>query len=109
MKKRDPLRFRKSEVGQKRFHQRGRSSVEGLPRPTTDRQLALVILDEHKRTQTFVGQLLDEKIEGLGRSFSGRKPLGSKVGNHRDGAAAPSPWKSSSKPATTVKNLSKYD
>ena len=109
MKKRDPLRFRKSEVGQKRFHQRGRSAVEGLPRPTTDRQLALVILDEHKRTQTFVGQLLDEKIEGLGRSFSGRKPLGSKVGNHRDGAAAPSPWKSSSKPATTVKNLSKYD
>jgi 16S rRNA (cytosine967-C5)-methyltransferase len=109
MKKRDPLRFRKSEVGQKRFHQRGRSAVEGLPRPTTDRQLALVILDEHKRTQTFVGQLLDEKIEGLGRSFSGRKPLGSKVGNHRDGAAEPSPWKSSSKPATTVKNLSKYD
>ncbi len=109
MKKRDPLRFRKSEVGQKRFHQRGRSAVEGLPRPTTDRQLALVILDEHKRTQTFVGQLLDEKIEGLGRSFSGRKPLGSKVGNHGDGAAEPSPWKSSSKPATTVKNLSKYD
>jgi 16S rRNA (cytosine967-C5)-methyltransferase len=109
MKKRDPLRFRKSEVGQKRFHQRGRSAVEGLPRPTTDRQLALVILDEHKRTQTFVGQLLDEKIEGLGRSFSGRKPLGSKVGNQGEGAAAPSPWKSSSKPATTVKNLSKYD
>ncbi|MDA1160872.1 MAG: hypothetical protein O2983_14790, partial [Planctomycetota bacterium] len=69
MKKRDPLRFRKSEVGQKRFHQRGRAAEEGLPRPTTDRQLALVILDEHKRTQTFVGQLLDEKLEGLGRSF----------------------------------------
>lgn len=110
MKKRDPLRFRKSEVGQKRFHQRGRSAVEGLPRPTTDRQLALVILDEHKRTQTFVGQLLDEKIEGLGRSFPGRKPLASKVSNQSDGTAAePSPWKTSSKPATTVKNLSKYD
>ncbi len=110
MKKRDPLRFRKSEVGQKRFHQRGRSAVEGLPRPTTDRQLALVILDEHKRTQTFVGQLLDEKIEGLGRSFPGRKPLGSKVGDQSDGATADaSPWKASSKPATTVKNLSKYD
>ena len=109
MKKRDPLRFRKSEVGQKRFHQRGRSAVEGLPRPTTDRQLALVILDEHQRTQTFVGQLLDEKIEGLGRSFPGRKPLGSKVGNHRDGVTETSPWKTSSKPATTVRNLSKYD
>lgn len=110
MKKRDPLRFRKSEVGQKRFHQRGRSAVEGLPRPTTDRQLALVILDEHKKTQTFVGQLLDEKIEGLGRSFPGRKPLGSKVGDQSDDTAAePSPWKTSSKPAPTVKNLSKYD
>ncbi len=115
MKKRDPLRFRKSEVGQKRFHQRGPSVVEGLPRPTTDRQLALVILDEHKRTQTFVGQLLDEKIEGLGRSFPGRKPLGSKVGGQSESStvesstAEPSPWKTPSRPATTVKNLSKYD
>lgn len=109
MKKRDPLRFRKSEVGQKRFHQRGSSAVEGLPRPTTDRQLALVILDEHKRTETFVGQLLDEKLEGLGRSFPGKKPLGSKVGSQSENAAVQvSPWKSSSKPAT-VKNLSKYD
>jgi 16S rRNA (cytosine967-C5)-methyltransferase len=109
MKKRDPLRFRKSEVGQKRFHQRGSSAVEGLPRPTTDRQLALVILDEHKRTQTFVGQLLDEKLEGLGRSFPGKKPLGSKVGSQSENAAVEvSPWKSSSRPAT-VKNLSKYD
>jgi 16S rRNA (cytosine967-C5)-methyltransferase len=115
MKKRDPLRFRKSEVGQKRFHQRGPSVVEGLPRPTTDRQLALVILDEHKRTQTFVGQLLDEKIEGLGRSFPGRKPLGSKVGVQSESStvesstAEASPWKTPSRPATTVKNLSKYD
>jgi 16S rRNA (cytosine967-C5)-methyltransferase len=109
MKKRDPLRFRKSEVGQKRFQQRGRSAVEGLPRPTTDRQLALVILDEHKRTQTFVGQLLDEKLEGLGRSFPGKKPLGSKVGNQSENeSAAASPWKVSSKPAP-VKNLTKYD
>ena len=110
MKKRDPLRFRKSEVGQKRFHQRGRAAEEGLPRPTTDRQLALVILDEHKRTQTFVGQLLDEKLEGLGRSFPGRKPLGGKVGSQPDGdsSATTSPWQPSTKPAP-VKNLSKYD
>ncbi|MGZ0170056.1 MAG: RsmB/NOP family class I SAM-dependent RNA methyltransferase [Planctomycetales bacterium] len=109
MKKRDPLRFRKSEVGQKRFQQRGRSAVEGLPRPTTDRQLALVILDEHKRTQTFVGQLLDEKLEGLGRSFPGKKPLGSKVGNQSENeSTAGSPWKTQSKPAT-VKTLTKYD
>jgi 16S rRNA (cytosine967-C5)-methyltransferase len=109
MKKRDPFRFRKSEVGQKRFHQRGPSVVEGLPRPTTDRQLALVILDEHKRTQTFVGQLLDEKIEGLGRSFPGKKPLGSKVGSQSESTTAEaSPWKISTA-STTVKNLSKYD
>ena len=110
MKKRDPLRFRKSEVGQKRFQQRGHAAVEGLPRPTTDRQLALVILDEHKRTQAFVGQLLDEKLEGLGRSFPGKKPLGAKVGGQSESGpdAAASPWKTSSK-STTVKNLSKYD
>ena len=110
MKKRDPLRFRKSEVGQKRFQQRGSAAVEGLPRPTTDRQLALVILDEHKRTQTFVGQLLDEKLEGLGRSFPGRKPLGEKVGSQPEieSSAVASPWKPSTKP-TPVKNLSKYD
>ncbi len=110
MKKRDPLRFRKSEVGQKRFHQRGRAAEEGLPRPTTDRQLALVILDEHKRTQTFVGQLLDEKLEGLGRSFPGKKPLGGKVGSQPEGdsSATTSPWQPSTKPAP-VKNLSKYD
>jgi 16S rRNA (cytosine967-C5)-methyltransferase len=110
MKKRDPLRFRKSEVGQKRFQQRGRAAVEGLPRPTTDRQLALVILDEHKRTQAFVGQLLDEKLEGLGRSFPGKKPLGAKVGGQSESAAdvSASPWKTSPK-STTVKNLSKYD
>lgn len=110
MKKRDPLRFRKSEVGQKRFHQRGRAAVEGLPRPTTDRQLALVILDEHKRTQAFVGQLLDEKLEGLGRSFPGKKPLGAKVGGPSENSsdAAASPWKAAPK-TTTVKNLSKYD
>jgi 16S rRNA (cytosine967-C5)-methyltransferase len=111
MKKRDPLRFRKSEVGQKRFQQRGRSAVEGLPRPSTDRQLAFVILDEHIRTQTFVGQLLDEKLEGLGRSFPGRKPLGGRVGtldSEEAGSSAQStPWKKS--PKTTVKNLSKYD
>jgi transcription termination factor NusB len=110
MKKRDPLRFRKSEVGQKRFQQRGRAAVEGLPRPTTDRQLALVILDEHKRTQAFVGQLLDEKLEGLGRSFPGKKPLGAKVGGQSESGpdASASPWKTSPK-STTVKNLSKYD
>ena len=110
MKKRDPLRFRKSEVGQKRFQQRGRAAVEGLPRPTTDRQLALVILDEHKRTQTFVGQLLDEKLEGLGRSFPGKKPLGAKVGSQPEGesSATTSPWQPSTK-AAPVKNLSKYD
>ena len=110
MKKRDPLRFRKSEVGQKRFQQQGRAAVEGLPRPTTDRQLALVILDEHKRTQAFVGQLLDEKLEGLGRSFPGKKPLGAKVGGPSESGpdAAASPWKTSPK-STTVKNLSKYD
>lgn len=110
MKKRDPLRFRKSEVGKKRFHQRGKSKTEGLPRPTTDRQLALVILDEHKRTQTFVGQLLDEKLEGLGRSFPGKKPLRAKVGtkSESDQASADSPWETPSKTAP-VKNLSKYD
>ena len=110
MKKRDPLRFRKSEVGKKRFHQRGKSKTEGLPRPTTDRQLALVILDEHKRTQTFVGQLLDEKLEGLGRSFPGKKPLRAKVGtkSESDQASADSPWEIPSKTAP-VKNLSKYD
>ncbi|NQV26487.1 MAG: methyltransferase domain-containing protein [Rhodopirellula sp.] len=112
MKKRDPLRFRKSEVGQKRFHQRGRTAVEGLPRPATDRQLAFVILDEYQRTQAFVGQLLDEKLEGLGRSFPGKKPLGSKVGfqSEPDNASAgeASPWKTPATP-TPVKNLSKYD
>lgn len=111
MKKRDPLRFRKSEVGQKRFHQRGGSAVEGLPRPTTDRQLAFVILDEHIRTKTFVGQLLDEKLEGLGRSFPGRKPLGGRVGSPdsagQDAPPESTPWKKS--PKTTVRNLSKYD
>lgn len=111
MKKRDPLRFRKSEVGQKRFHQRGGSTVEGLPRPATDRQLAFVILDEHIRTKTFVGQLLDEKLEGLGRSFPGRKPLGGRVGTsdteEAGSSSASLPWKKSAK--TTVRNLSKYD
>ena len=111
MKKRDPLRFRKSEVGQKRFHQRGRTAVEGLPRATTDRQLAFVILDEHKRTQAFVGQLLDEKLEGLGRSFPGRKPLGGRVRSHdadeQTAASGNTPWQQT-RPAP-VKNLSKYD
>lgn len=113
MKKRDPLRFRKSEVGRKRFHQRGRSAVEGLPRPSTDRQLAFVILDEHHRTQTFVGQLLDEKLEGLGRSFPGRKPLADRVRSEdssQNSAAETTPWKQSQpvQPAP-IKNPSKYD
>jgi 16S rRNA (cytosine967-C5)-methyltransferase len=111
MKKRDPLRFRKSEVGQKRFQQRGRSAVEGLPRATTDRQLAFTILDEHFRTQAFVGQLLDEKLEGLGRSFPGKKPLGGRVrsqdSDENPVASDSTPWKRTS--AVPVKNLSKYD
>lgn len=97
MKKRDPLRFRKSEVGRKRFHQRGRSAGEGLPRPTTDRQLAFAILEEHQRTQVFVSQLLDEKLEGLGRSFAGRKPLAKRVrsqeADEQNETPADSPWK----------------
>lgn len=111
MKKRDPLRFRKSEVGRKRFHQRGRSAIEGLPRATTDRQLAFAILDEHQRTQVFVGQLLDEKLEGLGRSFAGRKPLAGRVRGKETASLsepeAASPWqKDRPAPATTP---SKYD
>lgn len=112
MKKRDPLRFRKSEVGQKRFHQRGRSASEGLPRPSTDRQLAFVILDEHNNTQTFVGQLLDEKLEGLGRSFPGRKPLGTRVrsqdSSEDEPATKATPWQKPQRTAP-VKNPSKYD
>ncbi|MDA0285369.1 MAG: methyltransferase domain-containing protein [Planctomycetota bacterium] len=112
MKKRDPLRFRKSEVGQKRFHQRGRATAEGLPRPATDRQLAFVILDEHHRTKVFVGQLLDEKLDGLGHSFPGRKPLAGRLRAESDSTAsdapsANSPWKVSG-PAQ-VARPSKYD
>lgn len=84
MKKRDPLRFRKSEIGNRKFQQRQRAAGAGLPRPATDRQLAFCILDEHRQTQAFVGQLLDSKLDGLGRSFPGKQPLAGRVAQSRD-------------------------
>jgi len=88
MKKRDPFRFRKSEIQRRRSSpgpagpSGGRGGHgPGLPRPETARQLAFSILDEHRETRAFVGQLLDERLEGQHRGFLSRPPLKGRVGS----------------------------
>ena len=79
MKKRDPLRFRKSEVSQRRHPSSKQQGERPAPKPTTARQLAFSIIDEHKQTGTFVGQLLEERLEGERRDFLKRPPLAGRI------------------------------
>lgn len=79
MKKRDPLRFRKSEVSQRRPAASRRRGPRSLPRPTTARQLAFSIIDEYRQTGTFVGQLLEERLEGEHQDFLKRPPLAGRL------------------------------
>ncbi len=79
MKKRDPLRFRKSEVSQRRHASSKQRGERPAPKPTTARQLAFSIIDEHKQTGTFVGQLLEERLEGERRDFLKRPPLAGRI------------------------------
>ena len=79
MKKRDPLRFRKSEVSKRRHASSKQRGERPAPKATTARQLAFSIIDEHKQTGTFVGQLLEERLEGERRDFLKRPPLAGRV------------------------------
>ena len=79
MKKRDPLRFRKSEVSQRRHASSKQRGERPAPKATTARQLAFSIIDEHKQTGTFVGQLLEERLEGERRDFLKRPPLAGRI------------------------------
>ncbi|MBI1312936.1 hypothetical protein GC176_16725 [bacterium] len=103
MKKRDPLRFRKSEVSQRR-HQSSKQRGDGpAPKATTARQLAFSIIDEYKQTGTFVGQLLEERLEGERRDFMKRPPLAGRI-------ARPAPKATKSKPSAKQRiNLSQLD
>jgi|GEM_PF-85079 len=84
MKKRDPLRFRKSEVSQRRHTSSKQRGERPVPKATTARQLAFSIIDEHKRTGTFVGQLLEERLEGERRDFLKRPPLAGRISRTTD-------------------------
>lgn len=79
MKKRDPLRFRKSEVSQRRHQSSKLRGEQPIPRAATARQLAFSIIDEYKQTGTFVGQLLEERLEGERRDFLKRPPLAGRI------------------------------
>lgn len=78
MNNRNPLRFRKSETQGRRSSSKKRGNT-GRPKPTTARQLAFSILEEFKRTGTFVSQLLEERLDGQRRDFVRRPPLGRQV------------------------------
>jgi len=78
MKKRDPFRFRKSEI-RSRDDGQYRHEFQQLPKAYTARQLAFSILDEFKLTKTFVSQLLEDHLEGQHRTFLAKPPLAAKV------------------------------
>ena len=95
MKKRDPLRFRKSEVSKRRQASSKQRGERPAPKATTARQLAFSIIDEHKQTGTFVGQLLEERLEGERRDFLKRPPLAGRVAR----SAAPKERQAKARPA----------
>ncbi|MHC4875460.1 MAG: transcription antitermination factor NusB [Planctomycetota bacterium] len=89
MKKRDPLRFRKSELSRRRPASKQQRGDQSTPKAATARQLAFSIIDEYRRTGTFVGQLLEERLDGERRDFLKRPPLAGRLSRPQPKTAKP--------------------